>query len=66
MGWAPARRERSCVAQASRSRRGAACAPFDMAARGLTELLRAAPYVFNDEADIATAVVAVERLAVWR
>ena len=37
-----------------------------MAARGLTELLRADPYVFNDEADITTAVVAVERLAAWR
>ncbi|MBY0337303.1 MAG: aminotransferase class V-fold PLP-dependent enzyme [Acetobacteraceae bacterium] len=46
--------------------RSAIYAPFDMAARGLTEVLRAAPHACNDEADIAAAVAAVERVATRR
>jgi selenocysteine lyase/cysteine desulfurase len=46
--------------------RGALHAPFDMRARGLTEVLRASPHVFNDESDIARAVAAVARLAARR
>jgi selenocysteine lyase/cysteine desulfurase len=41
---------------------GPAYAPFDMAARGLTEVLRAAPQTYTSENDIATLVQAVSRL----
>ncbi|MDO9713226.1 aminotransferase class V-fold PLP-dependent enzyme [Paracraurococcus lichenis] len=46
--------------------RGAAYAPLDMAARGLAEVLRAAPHVFNSGAEIAAALDAVARLATRR
>lgn len=42
--------------------RGAGYAPFDMAARGLTEVARASPHVFNDEAELDAAIAAVAAL----
>jgi len=59
---AAAARDRLAAQGISVSVREARYAPFDMAARGLAEVVRAAPHVFNDEAEIDATIAAVAAL----
>ena len=59
---AAAARDRLAARGIAVSVREARYAPFDMAARGLAEVVRASPHVFNDEAEIDAIIAAVAAL----